>query len=392
VRRISAHYIFPGDGTLLKYGILEVDTDGTVLNIRDTAGIPEESHGVEFYNGILVPGLVNAHCHLELSHLKGKVKSAPGLVPFLNAVLAFRSEICPYGVMEQADLKMESEGVVAVGDISNTDHSFPVKQKSRLYYHTFIEGASMDPLCSEKVMTRLRNLVGGLEQYGLKGSLCPHAPYSVSDELFEKLLEEAIHTGLPVSVHHQESFHEDLLFLKKEGDFVPFIEQQYPGFKTWIPPGKTSFDHLLLYFLRFPRLLLVHNTFSKPEKLGSIPGLSDSVALVLCPRSNLMLEGRLPDVEGLYRTGLRIALGTDSLASNHELSILSEMKVLQDAFPEIPLTTLLRWATLNGAWALGLESCLGSFTPGFRPGINLIENVDLQALRLLEKTRIRRIL
>ena len=392
MRRISAHYIFPGNGSLLKYGILEVDADGTILNIRDTGGIPEESHGVEFYNGILIPGLVNAHCHLELSHLKGRVISAPGLVPFLDSVLAFRAEICPYGIMEQADRKMEAEGIVAVGDISNTDYSFPVKQKSRLYYHSFLEGAAMDPLWSEKVMTRLRGLARGLEQYGLKGSLCPHAPYSVSDELFEELLEEALHTGLPVSIHHQESFHEDLLFLKKEGDFVPFIEQQYPGFTTWIPPGKSSFDHLLPYFLRFPRLLLVHNTYSNPERLGSISGLSDSVALVLCPRSNLMLEGRLPDVEGLSRTGLRIALGTDSLASNHELSILSEMKVLQDAFPEMALTTLLQWATLNGAWALGLESCLGSFTPGFRPGINLVENADLQALRLLEKTRIRRIL
>ncbi len=391
VRRLSAHYILPGDGRVLKYGILEMDSEGRVLSLVDTGGALSESHGLEFYNGVLVPGFVNAHCHLELSHLGGRV-TARGLVPFLKAVLQYRSETCPVSVMEDADREMWAEGIVAVGDISNTSSSFSVKRSSSLIYHTFVELSGLDPGIADIVMKKGNALLRQLSETGLRGSLSPHAPYSVSRALMEALLEQALFAHQIVSIHHQESEQENLLFQVGEGSFLPFLREIYPSFQEEGSPGVSSFEYFSDLFVRFPRLLLVHNTFSDPEQLAGMPSLCERAAWVFCPRSNLLLEGKLPDAEGFFRAGLRVALGTDSLASNASLSVLSEMILLQEVFPAIPFPILIQWATSNGAWALGLEEHLGRFTRGLRPGVNLIERMDLNSLRLLPQSRVRRIL
>jgi len=391
VRRLSAHYILPGDGRVLKYGILELDSEGRVLSLVDTGGTLRETQGLEFFNGVLVPGFVNAHCHLELSHLAGRV-NARGLVPFLKSVLRYRSETCPISVMESADREMWAEGIVAVGDISNTASSFSVKRSSSLIYHTFVELSGLDPGIANSVMDKGNVLLRQLSEMGLRGSLSPHAPYSVSRALMEALLDQALFAHHIVSVHHQESEQENLLFQRGEGSFLPFLREIYPSFQEEGPPGVSSFEYFSDLLVRFPRLLMVHNTFSDPVQLAGMPSLCERSAWVFCPRSNFLLEGRLPDAECFFRAGLRVALGTDSLASNGSLSVLSEMRLLQEVFPAIPFPVLVQWATSNGAWALGLEEHLGKFSRGLRPGVNLIERIDLNTIRLLPQSRVRRIL
>ena len=114
--------------------------------------------------------------------------------------------------------------------------------------------------------------------------------------------------------------------------------------------------------------------------------------MVLCPNSNLFIEDRLPNVELLRFHGLNICLGTDSLSSNHSLSVLDEMITLHQYFPNIPFGELVQWATGNGAKALRMEKQIGTIEPGKQPGLNLITGMDLQQLKLLPGSHVKRLI
>lgn len=335
---------------------------------------------MEFFNGALVPGLVNAHCHLELSYLRGKIGRGCGFAGFADAISAVRNA-APLSLREESaaywDARMRHDGVVAVGDICNGASTFGLKRTSPLRYLNFIECFGL----RATDFSPMRRIAEEARSSGLHASLTPHSTYSLQDAPFRETAGE----GDPLSIHFMESRGEEELFRgcgplhdrnRRESIDIDFVSYGSPARRI---AGSVNPDK---------NILLVHNTFATEPDIRLIEDRFRSrVSWVLCPRSNDYIEGARPPVGLLRRLGVRIAVGTDSLASNDSLSLLDELKM----WPEVPLAERIGWATLGGARALGIESWAGSFEPGKRPGAVLVSGIDCERMELRENAASRRV-
>lgn len=391
MRKLSAHLVFCGDGQVLKNGVLHVAPDGTILDVIDTGGKLKESANLEFYNGAIVPGFVNCHCHLELSHMQNLIKPHTGLhgfIPQIKSVLRLSPHELQLAI-KKADSQMFQNGIVAVGDISNTTDSFAAKQESQIFYHTFIELYSTD---IKQIIQLLANARAMQKQFpALSTSIVPHAPYSTSRQLFEAIGALARKEQSILSFHNQETPSENEMFHSKSGQIYQTLVQRGVRFDSFSPTGKNSLHSVLPYLPPEKQILLVHNTFSGKEDIEFAENFSPNIFWTLCPNANLFIENQLPDLEIFVRDNLKITLGTDSLASNHSLSVLDEMKTLSKNFEWLSFGEMLTWATQNGAEALGKEAVFGTFHKAKRPGVNWLSHFDLQNQRLKPETQVKRL-
>lgn len=397
MRKLAATYIFPGGKPPLKNGLLICDDDGTVIELQQKGKNLREEAGVEFYSGALVPGFVNAHCHLELSHLAGKLEGKTGLGGFLGQINQLRhsSEETITKAMQVADRRMWAAGIAAVGDISNSAISLEIKLKSNIAYHTFVEVFGFHPSRAERAFEKAAQIKSAFQEYGLKASIVPHAAYSVSDPLFKKLKIEAEESKSIVSFHNQESGEEEQLFKVGSGPIRQHLEFNIGlDVAHWNPTGESSLQSVLKYLPRKNKMLLVHNTFTEETDLAALFNVrrNADTFFVLCPNANLFIEDSLPPIGMFRESGLNICLGTDSLASNYRLSMVDEMRTVQQNFPEMSLEELVDWSCINGAMALEMDEELGSFEKGKKPGVNLLTGLDLRKLRLTERTGVKRLL
>ncbi len=389
MRRVSANYIYPVSGPPLKNGIVEFDTTGKILNLIDTKGDLRETSGLEFYNGIITPGFVNAHCHLELSYMKNLIPEKCGLDQFVSHLTEIRtksSHIISESI-KNAHNEMIRNGIVAVGDISNTSNSFEFKSGSKIKYHTFLEIFGRKPKNAAEIIQQafdLSKLI--LEKFPHQHSIVPHSPYSVSAELLDKI--NSLSDNNPVTIHNQESMGEILLFKEKKGPLYEMLNRMVPELKNWAPEKDNPLDFILANLNKSEKLLLVHNTYTIDKDIVRTKSYSGEIYWILCPNANLYIEDKLPDIPMFLDENENIALGTDSLASNHNLSILEEMKTITDYFPEVSLKEIIKWATLNGARALNMDSELGSIEKNKNPGLNLISDLNLPERKLTKNTRV----
>jgi cytosine/adenosine deaminase-related metal-dependent hydrolase len=187
-----------------------------------------------------------------------------------------------------------------------------------------------------------------------------------------------------MTIHNQETKEENDLFISKQGGFLAFYDNFKIDAAFFQPSGKSSLQTYLPKFLPNQQVILVHNVYTTDEDLSFCrqSGNFDRLYWCLCPNANLFISGQLPDVELLTKSDCSLVLGTDSLASNHQLSIAAEMHTLQQSFPFVKTTQLLKWATINGARALQMDNILGSFETGKKPGVVLL-NKDLTASKRL---------
>jgi len=395
VRKIAATYIFPGTQPPIKNGILICESDGTILEIIDNKGELKEESGLEFYSGILVPGFVNTHCHLELSHLEGKIEERTGIGGFIGKINKLRNEETDKEkAIKIADRKMWSAGTAAVGDISNSILTIDTKLKSKIFYHTFVESFGFHPLRAEIAFNYAEFVQHEFIENGLKSSITPHSPYSVSDPLFKKIKENALAKSSILSIHNQESKGETQFYKDGTGQIANHLQNNLGiDISHWQPTGKSSLISILKFLPTKNQLILVHNTFTEKADLDELKKNRslENTWFTLCPNSNLYIENQLPPISLFQHENLNICLGTDSLASNHQLSILAEIVTLQQKFPEIELTELIIWATLNGAKALEIDKDFGSFEPGKKPGVNLISGVDFRSMKLTENCKVKRL-
>ncbi|MFH1319221.1 MAG: amidohydrolase family protein [Bacteroidota bacterium] len=419
MKKLSANYIFPISSKPIKNGVVIVDDKGMVL---DVLGDSEGLEDVEVFEGIICPGFVNTHCHLELSHLRGKLPERQGLVNFLISLFNVRvaGEEIIKEAMKQAEQEMIANGIIAVGDISNETDSFVQKADSKLSYYTFIETLGFQPDRAEPALAKAMRLHDELTtKYKLQGSVTPHAPYSVSEELFGKTNAFAIKNDCILSIHNQESEAENLFYKQGRGELLKLYEHFDIDISCWKPTGKTSLQSVLGYFPVNRKLLLVHNTYttfdeinstsnhysianfahnkspnhqSSAERSRSITQSPNNICWCFCPNANLYIENRLPDLKLFINAGVRITIGTDSLASNRSLSILDELKTISENTPQVKLEQLLLWATKNGAEFLGFDEKFGTIEKGKCPGIILIENVDVENLQMTGQSSVRRII
>jgi cytosine/adenosine deaminase-related metal-dependent hydrolase len=322
--------------------------------------------------------------------MKGAIPEGTGLPEFLTKVRTTRqfeeSEIV--AAAKKADAFMYDEGIVLCADICNTDHTFGIKKSSRILYISLIEEFGIDPERAMKRMDEARQVTAAAEKAGIKYFFVPHSAYSMSRPLL-RLIREAGAKNRVTSIHFMESESEILFLRDKTGPLADsFISS---GLFPSVPDLPESHSSAITEGITpSGNLILVHNTFADRETVKAVNKRGNTY-WALCPRSNIYIENKLPPVEMLSDLHCDIVIGTDSLSSNHTLSILEEMKVIQGAFPRITLGEIITWATINGARALDEAETFGSIEPGKKPGLLLIEDLDLHKMKLSKESRVKRI-
>ncbi len=373
-RKFKADRLFDGMD-LRQNAVLITDTAGKIIAVVNGEEAGEE---FEILEGILSPGFVNTHCHLELSHLKNKIPEKTGLIEFVYKVVTERHfpEETILDAMRMGADEMAESGIVAVGDICNNVMSALVKDKQEIQYYNFIEASGWNPQMAAERFERSRSIYDKFFEKEKNVSIVPHAPYSVSEDLWEKITP--YFSKRVVTIHNKETINEDEFFLNGSGGLAKMYEMMKIDNAFYTPPGTGSVPSYFDKLSSASSVILVHNTFIEQEDIDFINKVKPSPQLVsfcLCLNANMYIENALPPVDLLLHNKVNIILGTDSLASNHQLNILEEIKTILKNFPSIKTETLLTWATLNGAQALQMNDTLGSFEPGKKPGIVLIENV-----------------
>ena len=377
--KFQAEKIFDGFELLDGNYVLITDAEGTVIDIVDEKRAGSD---IQKFKGILSPGFINAHCHLELSHLKDVIPPHTGLIPFLLDVVGKRD--FPMEVIldriNKAEVEMYEDGIVAVGDIGNTANTLETKLKSSIKWNNFVEVLSFSDEQAKKNLAHYGDVLNEfdeaeksnqLEDNHFMTALVPHAPYTISDLTFKNINEQTKHKV--ISMHNQENPAEDELYMTGSGDYLPFLKKF--GFdKSPFPiTGKSALRSCLPHFTNGQRIILVHNTFIPESDIDFAVEYAkenlSGVHFCLCVNANLYIENKMPPIAMLMKHGVDIILGTDSYSSNWQLSIASEIRTIREKHPEIPLELILTWATSNGAKALGRDKELGSFEKGKKPGV-----------------------
>lgn len=367
---ITAPRIHNGRSWLPDNSVIEIAGDGTVIAIHNAA----MKDAAVFYDGILCPGFVNAHCHLELSHMKGVIPEKTGLIPFLQNVFSHRGnhkEEQKQAARQAAYQELLDNGVVAVGDIANLADTADLRGLGQLYIHSFVEAIGFTET-PQKQFANAENVYNVFTSQTSPGkkltqSITPHAPYSVSQTMFG--LIDRHRADAILSVHNQESPAEDEYYLLKKGDVQTLLHGIGIDDSFFTPTGKSSLQTYLQWLSPTHPFIFVHNTYTKAADIEVAEALLPELYWCLCPNANLYIENRLPDIPMFIGHNANVCIGTDSLASNHQLSILSELVTINNAYPAIGWEILLQWATYNGACALQLQERIGSIEPGKQPGI-----------------------
>ena len=391
MRRLSAKYLYTlTSAEPVRNGFVEVEEDGTVVR---TGTCPE---GEAVPEGAIVPGFVNAHCHVELSYMKGLFRKGTGMAGFIDQINALRDSTPReerIKALKTAMDQMWDEGVAAMADISNGPDSFAVKAEHPLYTRTFLEVFGAEPSACSAVMDEVKQLQQRALSFGLDAAPTPHACYTMSPELLTAASVEGLRSGF-LSYHSEESEEEEQMLLHGSG---PMWDNRVAnGIPTPPVTGTTSLQYFLDRLqgaLPAPvegHVLLVHECCLTPEGAAAARRVLREPYLSVCPLSNLFIHNTLPPIPVMRESGIPICVGTDSLSSNDQLCMVAELFCLQEAFPEVPMGELLGWACLNGARFLGKDDVLGSIEPGKKPGLVFLSGLSEEG-RLTADSKSRRL-
>ncbi len=375
--RITASYVYTLDAEPIRNGYVEYDdTDGTIVGTGPCA--PDEAVA----EGALVPGFVNAHCHVELSHLHGKFVKGTGMAGFIDQINELRDwagrEVKVELTRRWMD-KMWADGVSAMADISNDDSSFGVKKTHPMYTRTFLEVFGSEPEMCEGVMKDVSGLQKVADSYSIDAAPTPHSCYTMSPQLLSASAAAGLESGF-LSYHSQESREEEDLL--RSGSGAMYENRKRSGMSTPPVTGESSLKYFISRLAAAKEgpygehILLVHNVCLEQEDIDATKKVMKNPYFAICPLSNLFIHNALPPIALMRKNALAVALGTDSLSSNDDLDMVKELVCLHENFADVPMDELLTWACFNGAKFLEKDDVLGSLTVGKKPGIVRISNID----------------
>jgi len=370
LKYISADYILPISSAPIADGVIVINSD----NVIEEIGTKEDfmSVDIQYYKGVLLPGLINTHCHLELSHMKDICPTGTGLVQFVTKVVQLRES--PQEEIQASikayDESMWAAGIQAVGDISNKIDTAYQKSISPIAYYTFVEMFDMmQPALTRDTVENYRAVFAGQDDSGKnKKSFVPHAPYSVTPELFA-FINKANSGKRTISIHNSETPGELSMFRDGKGDLKSFFESLGINLDHFKPTGKASIDFTLEHMSPKRRNLFVHNTLTTKADIVAAQRWSKDVYWCTCPNANLYIENKLPDYNVFLDNNAKLTLGTDSIMSNWQLDIWEEIKTIKKYQSYVSLDVLLKAATINGAQALGYHKSMGTLEVGKSPGV-----------------------
>lgn len=360
----------------------------------DTAPAGTTLEIIDLGDAAALPGLVNAHTHLELSWMRNQVPPSRSMPDWASQLIARRRAVAdePVGPIEDSVRDLRAAGTSLVGDVTNTLAAYDVLARSALSAAIFHELLGFNAADPDRVVADAHARGSGLTPRArLRLSLAPHAPYSVSPALFR-----AIGRALgdrPMSVHLGEST-DELQFLREgTGAWREILGRLGVWNDRWQPPGCGPVEYLDRLGLVNPRLLAVHGTHFDEGELARLA--SAGATLVTCPRSNRWTGAGTPPIERFYASGVRVAIGTDSLASVEDLNLFAEAAAVRRLAPGVPASRILASATIHGAAALGFENEYGSIEPGKRADLiavrtpHGVEDVEEYLLRGIAPDQIR---
>ncbi len=358
---LRARVVFPVDRPPIENGIVTIDGERIVA-----VGTKADGGDVIDLGWVaLVPGLVNAHTHLEFSYLQRPLgKIGMPFVDWIRLVIAERGrgEHAPKEDANRGLSESLAAGVTTIGDITTSSLALDADVT---HFHEVI---AFSRTRAESAMNALVERLKALPDSGARAihGISPHAPYTVSPKLMRLLVSYAQQHNLPMAMHLAES-REELEFLRGgTGPFRQLLEERSMWDEEAIPRGSRPLDYLRM-LTDAPRSLIIHGSFLDDEELTFMASKRDRMSLVYCPRThayfNLSFQTSYP-LQRALTAGVRVALGTDSRASNHDLNLLTEMQILSIGYPAVDSQQVLRMGTLNGAEALGRDADVGSITAG----------------------------
>jgi cytosine/adenosine deaminase-related metal-dependent hydrolase len=364
---LRARHVLPIAADAIENGWVRIERGRIVGVGRGRPSGPVHDLG----DAIILPGLVNAHTHLEFSDLDRALPGGGGLPAWIERVVAMRRSRAAAGADDTARLQAAvasgleesaAAGVTAIGEIATASH--PLAGHAGPLVRVFRETLGLLPVAMAAAGSALMRDLKRMHSEGTCTGISPHAPYSVAESLGRQVVGEAVRRRLPVMMHLAESRDEAELLATGGGAFRTLLEQ-LGAWQPETPPRLLSVADWITLLAKAPRGVVVHGTFL-PEDQAALSRLArhrDRLCLVVCPRTTLALSGRLPPVEAFLAAGIRVAIGTDSRASNPDLSVLAECRTLVDAGLADPATALTM-ATLHGSWALMMDRRSGSLATG----------------------------
>ena len=282
MKRFASQYIITNSGPPLKRGVITADDNGIIITVEDTEGNLKEEHSTEFHNGIIIPGFVNCHCHLELSHLKNNISKGKGLGGFIEQIRGTRelNKEDISSAISLADNLMYKEGVALCADICNTSDSFNIKKESKIKYINLLEVFGLDPEKAERRFAEIINVAQKAKELDLQYSLVPHSAYSMSLTLFSLLRNKSLDNKV-TSIHFMESAGENTFLTSHTGSLLSSYERS-----GLLPPRmETAANHtdvVLTEITNSGNLILIHNTFADRDSVRSVKN-RENLYWCLCP-------------------------------------------------------------------------------------------------------------
>ena len=350
----------PIGGRSIAAGTVRVEA-GVITAVGPYSGGDVEDLG----NIAILPGLVNAHTHLELSWMRGQVAPAQSMPAWASQLMALRRTVShePPEPIVDAVAEARRSGTCLVGDVTNTFATFDPLRDSELSAMLFRELLGFSVTEPDAVIAETAAQIANLIPAAwLRTSMVPHAPYSVSPALLQAIGQWS--RGRPQSIHLGESAQEIEFLRDGSGEWRALLESLGVWNPAWTAPGCGPVEYLDRLGLVDRHLLAVHGVHFTDAELSRLAVAGATV--VACPRSNRWTGAGEPPVARFYASGVRVAVGTDSLASVEDLNLFAELAALRRLAPSVPAIALLRSATLGGAEALGFASELGSIARGKR--------------------------
>ena len=371
--RYHASWVLPIAAPPIRDGWVTVDR-GRIVAVGHRAPAPggDGVRDVRLGDVAVMPGVVNAHTHLELSYLRDEVPPAPSFVTWVRGVMgARRRHIDPRApeivrAVDEAIAECHAAGTAIVGDIGNTLVTFEPLARSALAAVVFYELIRFNAPDPKAFVEAAAAAVDGLTPTDtVRASLAAHAPYSVAPLVFRAIREVADRDAFtPCSVHLSESVEEVDFIRAGTGPWRALLEDVGAWDPKWVPPGVSPVQFLDQAGFLGANVLAVHGVQMTLDDLGRLR--ARGTTLVTCPRSNGHTGAGAPPIQDFYDAGVRVAVGTDSLASAPDLNVFAELATMRALAPGVPANALLHSATLEGARALGFDADYGSIEPSKR--------------------------
>jgi len=369
--RYRAAWVLPIVSPPMSDGWVDIEA-GRIVSVGSDVGPTVRSGVHDLGNVVILPGLVNAHTHLELSYLRDAVAAAPAFLDWIRQVVNLRrTQPDPRSatILEGVDrgiAEAHATGTLVVGDISNTLVTVDALVRSPLSAVVFYELLRFNCHDGDAFVRDATARIGALTPSDrIRVGWAAHAPYSVSPALFQAIRRAADRDSrVPYSVHLAESREEVQFVDRGDGPWRLFLEEVGVWDPDWQPPGRSPVSYLRDQQFLGPRALAVHGVQTTDADLQVLSALG--ATLVTCPRSNQRTGAGDPPIASFYASGVRVAVGTDSLASTPDLNLFTELGAVRALAPSVPARTILDSATRQGARALGFGDEYGTIEPGKR--------------------------